>query len=83
MLMDFDEHRLHRKALGVAFKPALMKAYLDVLNNGISQRIAEWHLAGSGRGGTCDLHFYPAIKRRSIWLRPPFLESISGCRRIP
>ena len=28
MLMDFDEHRLHRKALGVAFKPAPMKAYL-------------------------------------------------------
>src|SRR5262245_30528038 len=25
MLMDFDEHRLHRKALGVAFKPAPMK----------------------------------------------------------
>src|SRR5262245_19996948 len=22
MLMDFDEHRMHRKALGVAFKPA-------------------------------------------------------------
>src|SRR5262249_19218809 len=32
MLMDFDEHRLHRKALGVAFKPAPMKAYLGALN---------------------------------------------------
>ena len=66
MLMDFDEHRLHRKALGVAFKPALMKAYLDVLNNGISQRIAEWHLAGGGRGSTCYLHFYPAIKQLTL-----------------
>ena len=47
MLMDFDEHRLHRKALGVAFKPTPMKAYLGALNEGISRRIAEWHLAGS------------------------------------
>jgi cytochrome P450 len=39
MLMDFDEHRLHRKALGVAFKPAPMKAYLGALNDGISRRI--------------------------------------------
>ncbi len=50
MLMDFDEHRLHRKALGVAFKPAPMKAYLGALNDGISRRIAEWHLAGSRAG---------------------------------
>jgi cytochrome P450 len=47
MLMDFEEHRLHRKALGVAFKPTAMKAYLGALNEGISRRIAEWHLAGS------------------------------------
>jgi cytochrome P450 len=66
MLMDFDEHRLHRKALGVAFKPAPMKAYLGALNNRISQRIAEWHLAGSGQGGTADLRFYPAIKQLTL-----------------
>src|SRR6516225_2953488 len=40
MLMDFDEHRMHRKALGVAFKPSPMKAYLGALNDGISRRIA-------------------------------------------
>ena len=66
MLMDFDEHRLHRKALGVAFKPAPMKAYLGALNDGISRRIAEWHLAGSGQGGTTDLQFYPAIKQLTL-----------------
>ena len=59
MLMDFDEHRLHRKALGVAFKPAPMKAYLGALNDGIARRIAEWHLAGSGQGGATELQFYP------------------------
>jgi cytochrome P450 len=43
-----------------------MKAYLSELNNGISQRIADWHLAGGGRGGTCDLRFYPAIKQLTL-----------------
>jgi cytochrome P450 len=66
MLMDFDEHRLHRKALGVAFKPAPMKAYLGALNDGISQRIAEWHLSGSGQGGASSLRFYPAIKQLTL-----------------
>jgi cytochrome P450 len=66
MLMDFDDHRLHRKALGVAFKPTPMKAYLGALNHGISRRIAEWHRAGSGQGGTSDLQFYPAIKQLTL-----------------
>src|SRR6266536_1204062 len=66
MLMDFDEHRLHRKALGVAFKPAPMKAYLGALNDGISRRIAEWHLVGSGQGGATELQFYPAVKQLTL-----------------
>lgn len=66
MLMDFDEHRLHRKALGVAFKPAPMKIYLDALNDGISKRIAEWHLSGPGQGDRTDLTFYPAIKQLTL-----------------
>jgi cytochrome P450 len=66
MLMDFEEHRLHRKALGVAFKPAPMKVYLDALNDGIARRIAEWHLAGSGQGAATDLRFYPAIKQLTL-----------------
>src|SRR5262245_20492170 len=66
MLMDFEEHRLHRKALGVAFKPAPMKAYLGALNSGISRRIAEWHLAGAGQGGASNFSFYPAIKQLTL-----------------
>jgi cytochrome P450 len=66
MLMDFDEHRLHRKALGVAFKPAPMKAYLAVLNDSISRRIADWLLAGSRQGGGSSLMFYPAIKQLTL-----------------
>ncbi len=66
MLMDFDEHRLHRKALGVAFKPAAMKLYLEALNDGIGRRISEWHLQGSGQGAETPLSFYPAIKQLTL-----------------
>jgi len=66
MLMDFDEHRLHRRALGIAFKPAPMKAYLGALNDGISRRIAQWHLTGSGQGASTELRFYPAIKQLTL-----------------
>jgi cytochrome P450 len=35
MLLDFDEHRLHRKALAVAFRPEPMARYFDELDAGI------------------------------------------------
>ena len=41
-LLDFDEHRLHRRALSVAFKAGPMKAYLASLNRGIADGIAGW-----------------------------------------
>ena len=31
MLLDFDEHRLHRRALSVAFKSGPMKSYLQTI----------------------------------------------------
>ena len=40
MLMDFDEHRLHRKALSVAFKAGALKSYLERLNQGIAAGIS-------------------------------------------
>ncbi len=66
MLMDFDEHRMHRKALGVAFKPGPMKSYLGDLNDGIARRVAEWHLDGGGQGASTNLTFYPAIKQLTL-----------------
>ena len=77
MLMDFDEHRLHRKALGVAFKPTAMKIHLEKLNEGISQRISEWHLAGPGQGAATDLTFYPAIKQLTLDLAATSFLGIS------
>ncbi len=66
MLMDFDEHRLHRKALGVAFKAGPMKSYHAALNDGISRRIAEWHLEGGGQGNATSFTFYPKIKQLTL-----------------
>jgi cytochrome P450 len=60
MLLDFDEHRLHRKALSVAFKAGPMKSYLVSLNSGIASGLAGW------RAGTPDMVFYPAIKQLTL-----------------
>jgi cytochrome P450 len=59
MLLDFDEHRAHRRALSVAFKAGPMKAYLAQLNEGIAARIAQWP-----RGK--EFAFYPAIKQLTL-----------------
>ena len=60
MLMDFDEHRLHRKALSVAFKAGALKSYLESLNQGIAAGISGWLKTSP------DLRFYPAIKRMTL-----------------
>src|SRR3984893_15339386 len=59
MLLDFDEHRLHRRALSVAFKAGPLKSYLAQLNAGIAARIGDWP---RGR----ELLFYPAIKQLTL-----------------
>jgi cytochrome P450 len=60
MLLDFDEHRLHRKALSVAFKSAPMKSYLEQLNRGIAERVALW------MKGNSQFLFYPAMKQLTL-----------------
>jgi cytochrome P450 len=59
-LLDFDEHRLHRRALAVAFKAGPMKSYLESLNRGIAGGIAAW------KAGSRDMLFYPAIKELTL-----------------
>jgi cytochrome P450 len=58
MLMDFDKHRVHRRTLSVAFKPAPMKRYADALNEGVASRIKAWSGA--------SFQFYPAIKALTL-----------------
>ena len=60
MLRDFDEHRLHRKALGVAFKAGPMRAYLAQLDAGIAARVAQW------RDAPGEMLFYPAMKQLTL-----------------
>ncbi|MFC0588614.1 cytochrome P450 [Novosphingobium aquiterrae] len=58
MLMDFDHHRIDRRALSIAFKPGPMRHYADALNRGIAGEVANW----SGR----TMQFYPAIKKLTL-----------------
>ena len=60
MMMDFDEHRLHRRALSVAFKAGPMRAYLSALDAGVAARVADW------RTSPGPMLFYPAMKRLTL-----------------
>ena len=59
MFLDFDEHRLHRRALSVAFKSGPMQSYLGQLNAGIAKGLAQWPC---GR----EFKFYPAVKQLTL-----------------
>jgi cytochrome P450 len=81
MLLDFDEHRLHRRALSVAFKSGPMKSYLAELDTGIAARVAQW------RAKPGPMLFYPAIKQLTLDLAAtsflgaeigPEVEEITG-----
>lgn len=60
MLLDFEEHRLHRRALSVAFKAGPMKSYLAQLDDGIARRVAQW------RSNPTEMKFYPAMKQLTL-----------------
>jgi cytochrome P450 len=60
MLLDFDEHRLHRRALSVAFKAGPMKSYLAELDKGIARRISQW------KNKSGEILLYPAMKQLTL-----------------
>jgi cytochrome P450 len=70
LLMDFDEHRAHRKILSVAFKTGPMQSYMAGLNDGIRQGLAAWD---TGR----PFAFYPAIKELTLKLAAPCFLGIA------
>lgn len=73
MLLDFDEHRLHRKALSVAFKAGPMKSYMAALDEGFSQAVRKWLEKPPA------LRFYPEIKETTLELAAvSFLGSSVG-----
>ena len=60
MLLDFEEHRLHRRALSVAFKSGPMKSYLTALDAGIAARVRQW------KAQPGPMLFYPAMKQLTL-----------------
>lgn len=60
MLLDFEEHRLHRRALSVAFKSGPMKSYLVDLDTGIAARVAQW------KANPGPMLLYPAMKQLTL-----------------
>src|ERR1700710_474017 len=60
MLLYFEEHRLHRRALSVAFKSGPMKSYLVALDTGIAARVAQW------KAKPGPILFYPAMKQLTL-----------------
>ena len=60
MLLDFDEHRLHRRALSVAFKSGPMKSYLAQLDRGIARRVAQWKQKEG------EMQVYSAMKQLTL-----------------
>src|SRR5206468_5928381 len=60
MLLDFEEHRLHRRALSVAFKSGPMKSYLVDLDRGIAARVKQW------KAQPGQMLMYPAMKLLTI-----------------
>ncbi len=58
IMLDFDEHRLHRRALSVAFKAGPMHSYLAQLNAGIAAGLDAW--------APGEMLVYPAIKRLTL-----------------
>jgi cytochrome P450 len=60
MLLDFEEHRLHRRALSVAFKSGPMKSYLTSLDAGIAARVGQW------KAEPGPILFYPAMKQLTL-----------------
>ena len=57
MLMDFDHHRMDRRALSIAFKPEPMRGYTQDMNRIFREQLPNW------RG---DMAFYPAIKQITL-----------------
>src|SRR3954447_22469999 len=62
MRLDFEEHRLHRRALSVAFKSGPMKSYLTALDAGIAARVAQW------KAQPGPVLMYPAMKQLTLGL---------------
>ena len=56
MLLDFEEHRDHRRIMQRAFTRSALDGYLDLMRPGIDHTLSNWTSTG-------HFPFYPAIKQ--------------------
>ncbi|WP_354701677.1 Putative cytochrome P450 136 [Paraconexibacter sp. AEG42_29] len=59
MLMDFEEHRHHRRIMQQAFKRERLVTYLDKMNPAIERGLAAWQPGA-------DFELYPAMKQLTL-----------------
>lgn len=59
MLMDFEEHRYHRRIMNAAFKREALEHYMDSMNTVVTEGIQPW-------ANERDFRFYPAIKQLTL-----------------
>jgi cytochrome P450 len=59
MLMDFDQHRLHRRIMNAAFGRDALRYYVDIMNRVADDGIRPW-------AAERDFHFYPAVKQLTL-----------------
>lgn len=59
MLMDFEEHKWHRKIMQQAFKPDLLRGYIARMGDGIEQGLSRWQ---PGQ----NVKMLPAIKQLTL-----------------
>lgn len=59
MLMDFDEHRMHRRIMNAAFSRDALVHYVDTMNAVVADGIRPW-------GARPDFHFYDALKQLTL-----------------
>ena len=57
MLMDFDEHRVDRRVMQMAFRNDAMRGYVDTMTAHIKPAIANWPR---------ELELYPALKQLTL-----------------
>lgn len=60
LLRDLEDHRIHRRAIGSAFKPQQLEGYLQLFEHSAARAVARW----SGQ----SFHFYPALREMTIEL---------------
>src|ERR1700742_4512289 len=59
MLLDFDEHKTHRRILQEAFTAARLSRYLEALHPAIKAGLAQW-------APSPDFRAYPAVKTLTL-----------------